>query len=125
MRDLAGLPGLLAGLPADVLPLANHLKVVSRHGVGYDNIPVEALTARGIPLALAIGANAESVAEQVLAFTFALAKRMPALDRAVEALSVRLTPQDMEKVAENIALLSRHRGILRAALAREAASSDQ
>jgi D-3-phosphoglycerate dehydrogenase len=74
-----------APLPADVLPLANHLKVVSRHGVGYDNIPVEALTARGIPLALAIGANADSVAEQVLAFTFALAKRMPALDRAVRA----------------------------------------
>jgi len=74
-----------APLPAEALPLANHLKVVSRHGVGYDNIPVDALTARGIPLALAIGANADSVAEQVLAFIFALAKRMPALDRAVRA----------------------------------------
>ncbi|HMN86166.1 MAG TPA: hydroxyacid dehydrogenase [Bauldia sp.] len=87
-RPLPGADALLTRtglLPPALLRETNGLKVVSRHGVGYDNIPVDALTARGIPLALAIGANAVSVAEQVLAFAFALAKRMPALDRAVRA----------------------------------------
>ena len=86
--SLPGADALLirtAPLPADALAAANHLKVVSRHGVGYDNIPVDVLTARGIPLALAVGANADSVAEQVIAFMFAIAKRLPALDRAVRA----------------------------------------
>ena len=86
--SLPGADALLirtAPLPAEVLAAANHLKVVSRHGVGYDNIPVDVLTARGIPLALAIGANADTVAEHVLYFVFAIAKRGVAADRAVRS----------------------------------------
>jgi phosphoglycerate dehydrogenase-like enzyme len=40
-------------LPARVIERARRLKVVSRHGVGYDNIDVDALTTRKIPLAIA------------------------------------------------------------------------
>ena len=86
--SLPGADALLirtAPLPAEVLAAANHLKVVSRHGVGYDNIPVDVLTARGIPLALAVGANADTVAEHVLYFVFAIAKRGVAADRAVRS----------------------------------------
>ena len=54
---------------------AERLKVVSRHGVGYDNIDVAALTARGIPLAIAADANATAVAEHTLFFMLALAKQ--------------------------------------------------
>jgi D-3-phosphoglycerate dehydrogenase len=72
-----------AQLPREALVNARRLKVVSRNGVGYDNIPVDALTAKGIPLALAIGANAESVAEHVLAMIFAIAKAHRASDKAV------------------------------------------
>ena len=72
-----------ATLPREALVNAPRLKVVARHGVGYDNVPVDALTAHGIPLALAIGANADSVAEHVLYLMLAIAKRGPAFDRAV------------------------------------------
>ena len=69
-------------LPAAVIERAERLKVVSRHGVGYDNIDVEALTRRRIPLAIAADANATAVAEHTLYFMLALAKQGLAYDRA-------------------------------------------
>ena len=65
-----------------VLDRAERLKVVSRHGVGYDNIDVDALTRRGIPLAIAADANATAVAEHTLFFMLALAKQGLRYDRA-------------------------------------------
>ena len=70
-------------LTAAVIDRAERLKVVSRHGVGYDNIDVAALTARGIPLAIAADANATAVAEHTLFFMLALAKQALRHDRAV------------------------------------------
>jgi len=49
--------------------------VVSRHGVGYDNVDIKALTDRGIPLALAVGGNAVSVAEQAMHLMLTLTKQ--------------------------------------------------
>lgn len=72
-----------AQLPADVITGADRLMVVARHGVGYDNIPVDALTAKGVPLALAIGANRDTVAEHVFYMMLSIAKHGPAYDRAV------------------------------------------
>ena len=69
-------------LPAEVLDCAQRLKVVSRHGVGYDNIDVDALTRRRIPLAIAADANATAVAEHTLYFMLALAKQGLRYDRA-------------------------------------------
>ena len=60
-----------------------HLMVCARIGVGYDAVDVAALTARRIPLMVTGTANSTSVAEQAVAFIFALAKRGPALDRLV------------------------------------------
>ena len=54
---------------------AERLKVVSRHGVGYDNVDLDVLNRRGIPLALTADANATSVAEHVLFMMLHLAKR--------------------------------------------------
>jgi D-3-phosphoglycerate dehydrogenase len=65
-----------------VIDAAERLKVLSRHGVGYDNIHVPALTRRGIPLAIAADANATAVAEHTLFFMLALAKQALRHDRA-------------------------------------------
>jgi D-3-phosphoglycerate dehydrogenase len=69
-------------VPASVIDAAERLKVLSRHGVGYDNIDVAALTRRGIPLAIAADANATAVAEHTLFFMLALAKQALRHDRA-------------------------------------------
>jgi D-3-phosphoglycerate dehydrogenase len=69
-------------VPNAALESATRLKIVSRHGVGYDNVDVNYLTQRGIPLALTVDANALSVAEQTMFFLLALAKNGVVYDHA-------------------------------------------
>lgn len=45
-----------------------NLKIIARHGVGYDNVSLSAATQRGIVVTNTPGANASSVAETVLMF---------------------------------------------------------
>ena len=80
--DADGVTMRTSALPAAVIERAERLKVVSRHGVGYDNIDVAALSRRGIPLAIAADANATAVAEHTLFFMLALAKQGRRYDRA-------------------------------------------
>ena len=70
-------------LPADVIATAPRLKIVARHGVGFDAVDVAALAARGIPLVIVGDVNSRAVAEHTLSLILALAKRIPAHDRAV------------------------------------------
>lgn len=62
---------------------APQLRVISRHGVGVDNIDMDAATEHGVVVATVGLANAPSVVEHTLAMMFALAKRLREFDRAV------------------------------------------
>ena len=86
----AGLIGRAEGLVIRTQPLsaatvarAERLRIVSRHGVGYDSVDLAALDARGIALAVVGDVNSVSVAEQAMALMLALAKRLRRADRAV------------------------------------------
>ena len=68
-----------------VLQAAPRLKVISKHGVGYENIDLEAARRREIPVALAQGAISDAVADMAMALLLALARRVPESDRAVKA----------------------------------------
>jgi len=72
-------------LTARLIELAPRLRIACRFGAGYDNFDVPALTRRGIPLATTGDANADTVAEHALYLMLALAKRGPALERAVKS----------------------------------------
>lgn len=52
------------------------LKVITRPGVGYDSVDVQAATERGIPVVLCMSANARAVAEHTMAMLFAVAKNL-------------------------------------------------
>ena len=65
-----------------IIEAAPLLKVVSRHGVGFNSVDVQALTARRIPLTIAVGGNAVSVAEHTLYLILALAKQGQCYDTA-------------------------------------------
>lgn len=52
---------------AELIAAAPKLEVVARMGVGLDNIDLETCKARGIEVCPSIGANAQSVAEYVIA----------------------------------------------------------
>lgn len=80
--DVDGVTIRTALLPAEVLERGERLKVVSRHGVGFDNVDLDTLTRRGIPMALTADANATSVAEHVLFMMLHLAKQGVRYDRA-------------------------------------------
>lgn len=60
-----------------------NLRVVSRHGVGCDNLPTVELGARGVPVTIVGPVNAISVAEQVFAMMLTLTKKVIASDAAV------------------------------------------
>jgi len=70
-------------LPRAVVATAPCLKIVSRHGVGYDAIDVPALESRCIALAIIGDVNSRPVAEHTMALILAFAKRVPAYDAAV------------------------------------------
>lgn len=63
---------------------AAKIRIVARHGVGYDMVDVPALTRHGIPLMVTGTANSPSVAEQALSFMLSLAKREAAFDAMVK-----------------------------------------
>lgn len=72
-------------LTAQHIAAAPDLKIVSRHGVGYDQVDVDALSARGIPLAIVGDVNARTVAEHCLALMLAGAKGLMTHDRETRA----------------------------------------
>ncbi|MDM0003526.1 hydroxyacid dehydrogenase [Variovorax sp. J22G73] len=68
-------------LSARAIAACPTLKVISKHGVGVSNIDVDAATARGIPVYVTPGANAQSVAEMTLGLMLAAARRIGWMDR--------------------------------------------
>ena len=66
-----------------LLTAAPRLKVISRHGVGYDNIPVDFCTSRGIPVTLVGPVNSISVAEHTLFLMLSVARLGVDMDSAV------------------------------------------
>ena len=72
-------------LPAEAIAQAPALRLVSRHGVGYDAVDRNALAARGIPLAIIGDVNSRTVAEHAMMLLLAAARRALTSDRAVRA----------------------------------------
>jgi D-3-phosphoglycerate dehydrogenase / 2-oxoglutarate reductase len=61
------------------------LKIVSRHGVGYDAVDVPALNARGVPLCIVGDVNSSGVAEHAMMLILAATHRLIAADRATRS----------------------------------------
>ena len=83
LPEVVGIGVRTARLPAEVMARAPRLRVVAKHGVGFDNVDVGHLRARGIPMAIAAHANAQSVAEHTLMLMLAAAKHLRSYDAAV------------------------------------------
>jgi len=82
VSDVDGILVRSAQITSSIIDSAPLLKVVSRHGVGFNSVDVQALTARRIPLTIAVGGNAVSVAEHTLYLILALAKQGQRYDTA-------------------------------------------
>ncbi len=80
--DLDAILLRLTPLPGDTIRKAKRLKIVSRHGVGFDQVDVDALSRRRIPLSIVGDVNAVPVAEHAFALLLALARNLVVMDRA-------------------------------------------
>lgn len=75
-RDVHGITVRTANISRKIIENSKNLKVVSRHGVGYDSVDVEALNDCNIPLAIAAHSNMISVAEHAMFMLLALSKNV-------------------------------------------------
>ena len=70
-------------LNKDIINEAKNLKIISRHGVGYDNIDLPKAKEKGIQLAITANANAVTVAEHVMFMLLNLSKKKDMYDKTV------------------------------------------
>lgn len=89
MAIIAGYDGLAirsaTKVTADVLAVANGLKVIGRAGIGVDNVDVPAATARGVVVMNTPFGNSITTAEHALALMFALARQIPEANASTQA----------------------------------------
>jgi D-3-phosphoglycerate dehydrogenase / 2-oxoglutarate reductase len=85
LREITTAAALVVRMPisAEAVRAGKRLRVVARHGVGLDYIPVDVCTELGIPVTFTPDANTESVAEHVIGCMIALAHGFAPADRAV------------------------------------------
>lgn len=79
---------IIAGLEpitARVMEKAAHVAVVAKHGIGIDNIDLDAARRRGIRVVNAPNASADSVADLAFGLLCALARNIPRADGAVRS----------------------------------------
>ncbi len=80
-RLLPGMDGYIAGLDEidqHALEVADRLRVISRYGVGMDNVDMQATRRKGIVVTNTPGANSVSVAELTIALMLGMARQIPA-----------------------------------------------
>ena len=83
-----------------VIDAGRRLAIISRHGVGYDAVDIEAATERSIPVTITPLANSVSVAEHAMFLLLALAKNARENDTEVregrfERARVSMKPVDL------------------------------
>lgn len=72
-----------APMPRSAIEALTRCKVISRYGIGYDNVDVEAATERGIWVTNVPGYCTEEVAEHALGMLLCCVRRIPFKDRGV------------------------------------------
>lgn len=85
-REIKGIDGVIvrtAPFTSEIIEQADSLKVISRHGVGVDNIDIECASKKGILVLNTPGVNDVSVAEHTIAMILAISKRIKDIDSAV------------------------------------------
>ncbi len=89
-----------------VLDALTKCRVISRAGVGYDNIDVSACTARGIAVAYTPGASVPEVSDHALTLLLALARRVVPIAQLARTVPWSQTNPDLTKLRRGTPRLS-------------------
>lgn len=87
---------LLRSADLHEVPIPASVKAIARAGAGTNNVPVEAMSRRGVVVFNAPGANANAVKELVLAGMLLSARHLPDALRFVDALDRRASDLDRQ-----------------------------
>ena len=69
---------------SDLINAANKLKIISRHGVGHDNVDLEIVKKKKIILSITTNANATTVAEHVFFMMLSISRGVDTYDKNVK-----------------------------------------
>ncbi|SLM11996.1 Phosphoglycerate dehydrogenase [uncultured spirochete] len=93
--------GIIAGLDqydALVIENAKRLKVISRYGVGYDNVDLEAAKRKGVAVTFTPGTNENSVADLAMTLLLCASRNIVSMDKYVKSgLGSRVIGSEMWK----------------------------
>ena len=94
-------------LPGSLLSTAKNLKIISKHGVGYDNIDMEYCKEHGIAVTIAPGANSLSVAEHAFALMMTLAKNIIPVSKAYKEIgfAAKNSKEGMEITGKTVGVI--------------------
>src|SRR6202789_1256780 len=84
-EDADGLMVRAKKVAAEDMARAKKLRVISKQGVGLDNIDLEAAKAHGIAVCRTPGVNSEAVAEMALSLGLSVVRRVTEFDRMTRA----------------------------------------
>ena len=98
-------------IDAEVIAAAKNLKIVVRAGAGYDNIDLEAATARGIVVENTPGQNSNAVAELVFGMAVMAVRNMYNGTSGFELKDKKLGIQAFGQVGRNVARIAKGFGM--------------
>ncbi|MDC3149380.1 hydroxyacid dehydrogenase [Alphaproteobacteria bacterium] len=84
LKNVDGILLRTSKLDQDILQHCDNLKIISRHGVGYDNVDLDFLNKNKIALGITSTSNAASVSEHVMSFFIYLTKNLSLSDSLVK-----------------------------------------
>ena len=105
IKDCDGVSLRTAKLNDEIISAGKKLKIISRHGVGYDNIDLNSAKINNITIAITTTANAVAVSEHVMFMLLNIAKRKSMYDESVKSgnfINRNKLPKTMEIWKKNI-----------------------
>ena len=105
IKDCDGVSLRTAKLNDEIISAGKKLKIISRHGVGYDNIDLNSAKTNNITIAITATANAVAVSEHVMFMLLNIAKRKSMYDESVKSgnfINRNKLPKTMEIWKKNI-----------------------
>jgi len=105
IKDCDGVSLRTAKLNDEIISAGKKLKIISRHGVGYDNIDLNSAKINNITIAITATANAVAVSEHVMFMLLNIAKRKSMYDKSVKSgnfINRNKLPKTMEIWKKNI-----------------------
>lgn len=91
-------------ITAEIIAAAPRVRVIGRHGVGYDTIDIAAATRANIPVVYTPAANTESVAEIASGFIILLGRKIVLAHRAMQS-------EELLSDSASLSVMAQRRGL--------------